>query len=1112
MESSNIAPFYDFGIDVSPNEADIAFAPVDTFGNPGPLNQFVLNTYGYDEKALASLNLEKGYDWLELKGRKPIVFVVTIDQKGMSSDALRTNLSRAIEEYINFFSSKMIWMALMGTGTGRIPILISHSITSSVIDSFAPQLQEMFIRFIISLPKNKEGRDLLKSVQSPTDEYSSSTISNENVQQKQQTKLKSKIDSTAIDLDAEQLETSPTIGKYIENEEFITNHSGSFYLAGSSWNKGTEDQTQRFFDQNVWEDGHEDERYSRIINSIVEGDILILKSTYGQNHKSYLRIKGFGIVTKNNNNGKSLLVDWKIKDLQVNIENLGHYRATITDPKKEDLATMFSYIEPEIITSLKQVSATITSVTKITTIAGLVSDSDSGIDHLNISKDISAFARVIAAKSFTPPLAIALFGKWGSGKSFFMRKLKERIKLLSQTNPEKGFCEGIAHVHFNAWSYMDANLWAGIITKIFDGLNQYIQDNSAGDNYKQEIEKVLTNKLNITNSELIELEKKKDVIDAQLASLKSERDSIAQKLKEKIEEIEDTTITQLFKKVDDEFKVEETIESAIKNNITILKNKEQFSEIVPKEYWKTPDELYKQSKSIFTFLKVFFKAGKWHTNLAWVIVIIGLILGIPPILTYIANTTQWANFSFPNELWYGLTVAGTFYHRGIKTYKQLQPLVASFWEIKEDYELKKEDALFQFSQREKALTLEIEQIKEEIIDINHQILQTTEQKAEIQFRLDNTLSTEALHSFIEKRSASKEYEKHLGLVSIIRKDFEILSNLFTDHHEELKNIVENKETKEFRDKFERPLQRIILYIDDLDRCPEERVVEVLEAVNLLMAYPLFVVVVGVDPRWVKNALIKKHQMQFVKSNQSADMEMIDPSSYLEKIFQVPFNLKAAEDKSVKHMLKTLAEVKPLATNLDPNTKTTPVADDIGTSDEISKPQEVVEPFTVGKSPVGEAPIGLSNYIETKETLESLQLSINEVELLQDMSDIIGPSPRAIKRFVNIYRIVKAHENFGYTNEKNPHEIMAVLLLLAIPIGKFKKLHGSFEAFVEGYAGRNKLSKYFDNPSKIEDTEELRTLKVSFNNALSSKNNILSQNIEFFKHHHPFIKRFAFNGD
>src|SRR4029450_3168764 len=48
--------------------------------------------------------------------------------------------------------------------------------------------------------------------------------------------------------------------------------------------------------------------------------------------------------------------------------------------------------------------------------------------------------------------------------------------------------------------------------------------------------------------------------------------------------------------------------------------------------------------------------------------------------------------------------------------------------------------------------------------------------------------------------------------------------------------------------------RIILYIDDLDRCPPDTVVKVLQAVHLLLTFPLFTVVVAVDARWVSRAL------------------------------------------------------------------------------------------------------------------------------------------------------------------------------------------------------------------------------------------------------------------
>ena len=58
-----------------------------------------------------------------------------------------------------------------------------------------------------------------------------------------------------------------------------------------------------------------------------------------------------------------------------------------------------------------------------------------------------------------------------------MRKLKEQITKLSANKADGIYCEGIAHIHFNAWSYMDSNLWASIVTKLFEELNEYISEN-----------------------------------------------------------------------------------------------------------------------------------------------------------------------------------------------------------------------------------------------------------------------------------------------------------------------------------------------------------------------------------------------------------------------------------------------------------------------------------------------------------------------------------------------------------------------------------------------------------------------------------------------------------
>lgn len=102
--------------------------------------------------------------------------------------------------------------------------------------------------------------------------------------------------------------------------------------------------------------------------------------------------------------------------------------------------------------------------------------SNNNIDCLNIGMDVNAFAKLIANKSLQPPLAIGLFGKWGSGKSFFMEEVEKKIEeLRKEKNTEKIFCEEIVHIKFNAWHYSDSNLWANLMIQIFEGLNKFLK-------------------------------------------------------------------------------------------------------------------------------------------------------------------------------------------------------------------------------------------------------------------------------------------------------------------------------------------------------------------------------------------------------------------------------------------------------------------------------------------------------------------------------------------------------------------------------------------------------------------------------------------------------------
>ena len=77
-------------------------------------------------------------------------------------------------------------------------------------------------------------------------------------------------------------------------------------------------------------------------------------------------------------------------------------------------------------------------------VAGYASDTiDVGDDRLGIQEDVQTLTAVMLAKEVKPPLAIGLFGDWGSGKSFFMQSLRaagDALAKRAQDSDKSPFC------------------------------------------------------------------------------------------------------------------------------------------------------------------------------------------------------------------------------------------------------------------------------------------------------------------------------------------------------------------------------------------------------------------------------------------------------------------------------------------------------------------------------------------------------------------------------------------------------------------------------------------------------------------------------------------------
>ena len=68
---------------------------------------------------------------------------------------------------------------------------------------------------------------------------------------------------------------------------------------------------------------------------------------------------------------------------------------------------------------------------------GFNTDAPEGRDLLNVDREVEAFARLIASRNSATPLSVGVFGAWGSGKSFFMRRLRKRVAQLREARPRR---------------------------------------------------------------------------------------------------------------------------------------------------------------------------------------------------------------------------------------------------------------------------------------------------------------------------------------------------------------------------------------------------------------------------------------------------------------------------------------------------------------------------------------------------------------------------------------------------------------------------------------------------------------------------------------------------
>ncbi len=626
------------------------------------------------------------------------------------------------------------------------------------------------------------------------------------------------------------------------------------------------------------------------------------------------------------------------------------------------------------------------------------SDAVAGVDRLGITVYVDALSELITDRETKPPLAVGLFGNWGSGKSFFMEQMRRRVHHLVKVEHRQGRIENVTQIRFNAWHYADTSLWASLAVEIFERLADPEPVDDAehqrwlaehGDDAKQKREALL--------EQLESFKQARTDLETRSGELESKR---AETIREvtRTERLRDEAVEKLQLR---------DVAAVLQGDAVLSQKRAELDEY----FGESPD--IRQIRST---------AAELSSTVGYVRHALELLIRRPlaALLAIVILTVGALAVAFMADgrllgtaLSAGAAAAGLVagwarvIHPTIERVNAFASRVDGARiradEVLEEHAAEHEIRIAKAQAELGDIDAKLQTLRGERAMLDAKLLETNSQ-------LDNLDPRNQLYEFLTSRADG--YQSHQGVVGMLHRDFRMLD----------RKLRSARTTSGATSGPLPSTERVVLYIDDLDRCPPDKVLEVLEAVHLLMALELFIVVVGVDPRWLTRSL--RHQYRHLDDSNGTDGYLDRmPTEYLEKIFQVPLTLAAMDAKGFHDLVESLAPPTFVeAAQESPATPRTP-------------PTESPGPI----APAAKTPEGL--IVQAGSTIaanEPVDLTPSELAFLKELHELVD-SPRSTKRLVNTYRMIRSTRHVGSASQflgygGSPGQFYAVLSLLAAAAG------------------------------------------------------------------------------
>ncbi|MBN4057085.1 hypothetical protein JYU19_02115 [bacterium AH-315-J21] len=653
------------------------------------------------------------------------------------------------------------------------------------------------------------------------------------------------------------------------------------------------------------------------------------------------------------------------------------------------------------------------------------SDSYIGEDKLGAKDEAEAIADWIALKDFEPPLVVGILGGWGTGKSFVMNLIKNRlIDIRCHRIDDADQYPYVGHnyiVEFNAWTYAKSNLWASLMKEILTQLNDQFTFESllreckeyeltVGGDHCSRIYTIPANDL--------EHFMKHPVGQEALKSLnKIEQDG--QTIWEKFREIQNTEVRELERKKDEQRELTGNIELAKRELESRLKERLNQSTYVLASKNAASDAVREVTKRVAPqFLEAFDKSkGELSATTSWMF----------------KSGAAWIDFVSSKPLQTGAILvlfAALFYGADLVATKySLAELQASFVEVFLPSIVSVVTTVGMFVKRAGKITTFLKEASSRLDQTRDTVVERDKKRVVSVLRDELGLeSFEALSAslareieqlgsrvspfaefkgvgeYVKSRLGDQDYQTELGTLFQVEEDLKKLSKaLSVEDSGGFDPFIEEK-----RKLFRRGRTRVYLMIDDIDRCPPEMVVQILEATQLLVKTNLFVVILGMDVRYVTRALEHHYAGILTRDGNPSGLD------YIEKIVQIPYRVRPIAPEKMEEYIRAQMGIENHVDDVrrseaEGSTSASSDADSVekassGASDtpEGSGDEDKgAGPESLGSS---EEPDNLVSNLNQSHPIVPIafdEVDLKEVELRCKLSEV---TPRSAKRIVNVFKL------------------------------------------------------------------------------------------------------------